>query len=109
MKPLRRPLLSSAGSPAIRLVLAAVLLELGIAQGFGQKFLSAADQAFVQLKSVAIPIEPAVLPAGGRKTKEQVDSDRKLQSAGFLAAADKAREFYTTYPTHERRPRLKKS
>lgn len=72
-------------------------LSLGAAS---QPSAAAADQALRELKAAATPLKPLALPAGQKKTKEQADEERRLQTAAFVAAAEKAKEFYSTYPDH---------
>src|ERR1051326_8772774 len=88
--------LTSMKSKAVRFVVLTTVGELVAASAFAQKAANAADNAFIQLQAVALPIEPAPTPPGTKKTKEQFDNDRKLQSAGFLAAADKRSEEHTS-------------
>lgn len=70
--------------------------------------LGVADQAFLDLQVAARPLAIAPPAAGERKTREDFERDRKMQSTAFLAAADQARDFYTKYPAHEKAAEAKK-
>lgn len=91
-----------------RFALAMIFVQVIAVHASAQKTPSAADLAFQQVKTASIPIPPSAPPANGRKTRDQAEDDRKRQSAGFLAAAEKAREFYSLYPAHEKANESKK-
>ncbi len=61
-----------------------------------------ADIEFFAVQAAAIPVETPDLAAGKTLSRDEFNRARKLQSAGFLAAAARAKDFYTKYPAHEK-------
>lgn len=69
---------------------------------WGQETKLTSDQAFAEVEFLARPINPRPVPAGGTKSRAEFVEDQQRQSAGFLYASEKAREFHTKNPTHEK-------
>jgi len=66
------------------------------------------DRALSELRSAARPVQTSSPEPGRKKTKQDVENDRKRQADEFVSAAVKAREFQIKFPNDPNLPEVRK-
>lgn len=84
----------------IRLFAFVVLAIGGSALAQGPKSQSPADQEWAAISNLNRPAMIVAAASGRKKTQAEIDTEAELQKGLLLQASQRARKFYTDYPTH---------